>query len=167
MSGQVRVGDCQTRPELGAVRITFCVFTAQCRTGASILLPASVMVERLAVGADYRSQVLVSRILLNSAGANWTAQAQPICLGNVVVCYPDSLVFTHRLFSHIVVRVQSLTRLLNILTLFYHEPEAHLGQGNSYASTLVICRSQQKKPLRWDCGSRTMATCQSWVKKFW
>ena len=110
MFGQVRVGDCQSRTKLGSKRITFRVLATQRRTGAAILLPAGPMVERLAIGAYDRSQGVVLDIFLNGAGAYRTAKAQPIRLGNVVSCYPDSLVFTHRLVSHIGVRVRSFAR---------------------------------------------------------
>ena len=117
------------------------------------------MVERLAIGAYDRCQGMVLDMLLNSAGANRTAQAQPIRLGDIISCYPDSLVFTHRLFSVIGFRKRSFARMFHVINLFYHELEAQLGQGNSYASTFVICRSQQKKPLLRARGSRTMAMC--------
>jgi len=62
------------------------------------------MVERLAIGAYDRSQGMILDMLLNSAGANRTAQAQPVRLFDIISCYPDSLVFTHHLFSYIGLR---------------------------------------------------------------
>jgi hypothetical protein len=47
---------------------------------------------------------MVLDMLLNRAGANRTAQAQPVRLFDIICCYSDSLVFTHHLFSYIGLR---------------------------------------------------------------
>ena len=57
------------------------------------------MVERLAVSTYDRSQGMVLDVLLYSAGAYRTAQAKPIRFSDIINCYPDSLVFTHRFIS--------------------------------------------------------------------